>query len=142
MSSAFIGWRTGAHFEFAYHQIAHCTYSLNLYLLAYCLSIRLAPITHFLLNLLTRNSCHLHCILSSAHIATHIGSCTLHFLAQREFEAQGKIPIVPLSDLQVGNIYRADDCICLEKCMKWGGGFHIQVFRVSKLMNFKSKGCF
>ena len=100
VSSTFIGWRTGSHFELAYHQIAHCTY-----LLVYCLSIRLAPITHFLLTLLTRNSCHLHCILSSAHIATHIGSCTLHYLAQREFEAQGKIPIVPLSDLQVGSIY-------------------------------------
>ena len=77
----YIHWmeKTGSHFELAYHQIAHCTYSLNLYLLAYCLSIRLAPITHFLLNLLTRSSCHLHCILSSAHIVTHIGSCTLHF---------------------------------------------------------------
>ena len=95
----------------------------------------LRPLHIFLLNLLTRNSCHLHCILSSAHIVTHIGSCTLHYLAQREFEAQGKIPIVPLSDLQVGNIYRAYDCICLKKCMRRekGGGVHIQVFRVSKL---------
>ena len=105
MSSALIGWGTGAHFELAYHQIAHCTYSLNLYLLAYCLSIRLAPITHFsaqfanqellplALHIIFSSHCHAHWILYTA------------LLAQREFEAQGKIPIVPLSDLQVGNIY-------------------------------------
>ena len=54
----------------------------NLYLLAYCLSISLAPITHFLLNLLTRSSCIayypqlalsrtldlVHCTFSSARI--------------------------------------------------------------------------
>ena len=54
----------------------------NLYLLAYCSSISLAPITHFLLNLLTRSSCIayypqltlsrtldlVHCTFSSARI--------------------------------------------------------------------------
>ena len=73
----------------------------NLICLHFCSSISLALITPFLLKFANQEL--LHCIL--AHIITHSGSCTLHFLAQWELEAQKKILMVPLSDLQVGCVY-------------------------------------
>ena len=66
--------KTGSHFSSHIIRV-HIARICKLYLLAFCLSISFAPITHFLLKFANQEL--LHCIL--AHIVTHSGSCTLHF---------------------------------------------------------------
>ena len=65
--------KTGSHFSSHIIRV-HIARICKLYLLAFCLSLSFAPITHFLLK--SANQELLHCIL--AHIITHSGSCTLH----------------------------------------------------------------
>ena len=65
--------KTGSHFSSHIIRV-HIACICKLYLLAFCLSISFAPITHFLLKFANQEL--LHCIL--AHIITHSGSCTLH----------------------------------------------------------------
>ena len=65
------------------------------------------------MHIILSSHCHAHWILYTA------------LLAQRELEAQEKIPIVPLSDLQVGNIYIGHMIASVKKMHeeKKGGGF-------------------
>ena len=114
VSSALIGWGTGAHFELAYHQIAHCTYSLNLYLLAYSLSIRLAPITHFLLNLLTRSSCIAYWLTLSRTV--DLAHFTPSSARIRGSGKNSQCPNVRFASWLY--LYRALDCNYLTKCMR------------------------
>ena len=137
---------TRAHFQLAYYQICvHCTYPLNLDQLAYySIDQTCAHCTFFLLNLLNQEllatcSCTLHIIFSSHCIALDIVHCSFQLSEKLKLRVSHQLHPVRLAKLVI--FIRADNFIFLEKFTKWGGvGFHIQRFRVSKLINLKSKG--
>ena len=85
-------------------------------------------------------SCTLHIIFSSHCIALDIVHCS--FQLSEKLKLRVSHPLHPVRFAKLVILIRADNCIWLEKSIKGGGGFHFQIFRVSKLMNLESKGVF
>ena len=115
--------KTGSHFSSHIIRV-HIARICKLYLLAFCLSMSFAPITHFFCsNLLTRSSSIAYWLTLSRTV--DLVHCTLSSARIRGSEKDSHCPNVRFASWLY--LYRAHDCNYLKKCMRrkmGGGGLH------------------